>query len=85
VIGDSSLHCRRNAERFMHAAEVETGHIEIHGGAQMFERLAESKTQPVKLRRCVRTLRLARSTWLVEMRAGVKNLEDGSTDLQGQG
>lgn len=30
----------------MYAAEVEKGHIQIHGGAQMFERLAESETQP---------------------------------------
>lgn len=32
----------------MNAAEVEKGHIEIHGGSQMFERLAESQTQSSK-------------------------------------
>lgn len=30
----------------MHAAEVEKSHIEIHGGAQMFERLTKAKAQP---------------------------------------
>jgi len=30
----------------MHAAKVEKSHVKIHGGAQVFERLAESETQP---------------------------------------
>lgn len=32
----------------MHAAEIEKGHIEIHGGDQMLQRLAESQAQPRK-------------------------------------
>lgn len=32
----------------MHAAEVEKGHVQVNGGGQMFERLAESEAQPCK-------------------------------------
>jgi len=32
----------------MYAAEVEKCHVEIHGGAEMFQRFAESETQPSK-------------------------------------
>ena len=46
MIGNTRLHSRRNAERLMYAAEVEKGHVEIDGGFQMFQGLAEAETQP---------------------------------------
>jgi hypothetical protein len=35
-------------ERLMHAAKVEKGHIEMHGGFEMAQALAESQAQPRK-------------------------------------
>src|SRR6266403_1704047 len=45
MVGESSLHRRRNAESLMYAAEIEKSHIEINGGGQMLQRLAESQAQ----------------------------------------
>ena len=48
MIGDSGLHRRRDSERFVHAAEVEKGHVQMNSGSQMFERLAETEAQSRK-------------------------------------
>src|ERR1700683_435443 len=48
MVCNPGLHRGRNTERSMYATEVEKSHIEIHGGAQMVQRLAEPKTQARK-------------------------------------
>ena len=48
VVCDSRLHGGRHPERLMHPAEIEKGHVEVNGGFQMFECLAESQAQPRK-------------------------------------
>jgi hypothetical protein len=48
VVCDSRLHGRRDAQSLMNAAEVEEGHIEIHGGFKMVNCFAESETQARK-------------------------------------
>ena len=48
VVGQTGLHCGRDAKRLMHAAEVKESHVQMNGGCQMFERLAESQTQSRK-------------------------------------
>src|ERR1700758_4411994 len=48
VIGNSSLHRGRDAERLMYANEVEKRHVEIHSGPEMVQSLAETQAQARK-------------------------------------
>src|SRR5437667_2905450 len=48
MVCDSRFHRRCDAQSLMNAAEVEEGHIEIHGGFKMLNCFAESETQASK-------------------------------------
>jgi hypothetical protein len=48
VVCDSRLHGRRDAQGLMNAAEVEEGHVEVHGGFKMLNCFAESEAQARK-------------------------------------
>ncbi len=48
VVCDSRFHRRRDTQGLMNTAEIEKGHVEIHGGCQMLNCFAESETQTSK-------------------------------------
>jgi hypothetical protein len=48
VIGKPGLHSRRDTDSLMNTNEIEKGHVQIHGGFQMIETLAESEAQARK-------------------------------------
>jgi len=80
VIGDSGLHRPSDAERLVDAAEVEKGHVHMNSGIQMFERFAETKTQPGKAAKVCSHAQIGAFNMASRHASGMRVANDGRRD-----